>query len=101
MGETPGTVAGWGKDERNTQSAGRIVGREPTRPLPPFGVDMTADLNHFYAYGDVYDALAACDELEMLLNRLKRQGMLTDQQWKDIKAHMACIRIRIEGTAAA
>jgi hypothetical protein len=42
---------------------------------------MGAQLDHFYVYGDVYAALSTCEELEMLLNRLHRQQLLTNQDW--------------------
>jgi hypothetical protein len=77
----------------------------PTRPCADVSSDdamdltghqMPTDLNHYYKYGDVYDALAACDELEMLLSRLKRRNLLSDQQWSESAAHVASIRRRVQ-----
>ena len=34
---------------------------------------MTADLHRFSTLGDLYETLDACDELALLLSRLKRQ----------------------------
>ena len=60
-----------------------------------------ADLDHFYHFGDVYETLDTCMELEQLLGRLRRQGILTDQEWITSKQNIAAIRSRLEGRLAA
>jgi hypothetical protein len=55
-----------------------------------------ANLDHFYEYGDVYETLEACDQLDMLLGRLRRQRMLSDAEWIQSKSQVADIRARIE-----
>jgi hypothetical protein len=60
---------------------------------------MQVDLDHFYAFGDVYEAVEACDHLETMLARLHRQRLLTDEQWEQSKASIAGIRTRVEAYA--
>lgn len=55
------------------------------------------DLDHFYKYGDVYHALEACDQLETMLNRLKREDLLAQVECEDSKDELAQIRERLEG----
>ena len=35
---------------------------------------MAVQLDHYHEFGDVYATLDTCDELESLLNRLRREG---------------------------
>jgi hypothetical protein len=46
-------------------------------------MNSTADrwLDHFAEYGDVYDAMDACDDLEMKLSRLKRLKLMTEEEF--------------------
>jgi hypothetical protein len=53
-------------------------------------------LDHFYVYGDVYESLDACDQLELLLGRLKRQGLITEPEWTQSRQNVAEIRARLE-----
>ena len=55
-----------------------------------------ASLDDFYDHSDVYETLDACQELEMLLNRLRRQQMLTDLAWMQSRQSLADIRARLE-----
>jgi hypothetical protein len=57
-------------------------------------------LDHYYIFGDVYDTLDSCTELEQRLGRLRRQGMLTDGEWMTSKQSVAAIRLRLEGKIA-
>ena len=59
------------------------------------------DLDHYYLFGDVYETLDTCTELEQLLGRLRRQGMLSDQEWMSSKQNIAAIRSRLEDRLAA
>ncbi len=53
-------------------------------------------LNHFYTFGDVYETLDACDALGLLLNRLKRQGILSEPEWMQLTQGVAGIRALVE-----
>ena len=54
------------------------------------------NLDRFYAYGDVYETLDTCEELEMLLGRLKRQRLMSEAEWQRSKENVAHIRTRLE-----
>lgn len=54
------------------------------------------NLDHFYTFGDIYETLDTCDELEMQLSRLKRQQLLTDEGWRQSKDNIAEIRERLQ-----
>ena len=54
------------------------------------------DLDQYYLFGDVYETVVACDELETLLGRLKRQRLLNDDEWRESKQNVASIRARLE-----
>jgi len=56
-----------------------------------------AELDHYYLFGDVYETLDTCTELEQLLGRLRRQDVLTDQEWMTSKQNIAAIRSNLEG----
>jgi hypothetical protein len=51
---------------------------------------------HFYSFGDIYQTIEACDELETLLGRLKRQHLLEEPQWAANRQHLADIRQTLE-----
>ena len=55
-----------------------------------------ARLDHFYRFGDVYETVDACDQLEILLARLRRQNLLSDQEWVESRKNVAEIRARLE-----
>ena len=55
-----------------------------------------AALEHFYEFGDVYEALDACDQLELLLGRLRRRHLLGDDQWTRCKEDVIDLRGRVE-----
>lgn len=55
-----------------------------------------ANLDHFYTFGDVYETLDACDQLELLLGRLRRQGLLTESEWQQSRQEIVEIRGRLE-----
>jgi hypothetical protein len=58
------------------------------------------ELDHYYLYGDVYETLDTCTELEQQLGRLRRQGVLSDQEWMISKQNVAAIRSRLEDRLA-
>jgi hypothetical protein len=60
-----------------------------------------AEMDHYYIFGDVYETLDTCTELEQLLGRLRRQGMLSDQEWMVSKQNVAAIRSRLESRLTA
>lgn len=55
-----------------------------------------ANLDHFYTFGDVYETVDACDQLELLLGRLRRQNLLSEQEWTECRRRVAEIRARLE-----
>ena len=55
-----------------------------------------ARLDHFYTFGDVYETLDACDQLELLLGRLLRQRLMTEGEWVQLRDHVATIRAQLE-----
>ena len=63
---------------------------------PPTEQGNRAALDHFYTFGDVYETLDACDQLELLLGRLRRQGLLNDDEWARCKDDVIDLRGRIE-----
>lgn len=56
-----------------------------------------ARLEHFYTFGDVYETLEACDQLEILLGRLRRQQLLDDEAWARCKEQVGDLRSCVEG----
>jgi hypothetical protein len=60
-----------------------------------------AELDHYYIFGDVYETLDTCTELEQLLGRLHRQNLLTEGEWVSSKQNIAAIRSHLEGRLAA
>jgi hypothetical protein len=54
------------------------------------------DLEHFYRFGDVYDALEACDQLEFKLARLRRQSLLPADDCQESREDLSHIRGRLE-----
>jgi hypothetical protein len=49
-----------------------------------------------FDFGDVYDTIGTCDELETQLSRLKRRGMIGHEEWLETKKGIAAIRIHLE-----
>lgn len=56
----------------------------------------TRNLDHFYLFGDVYETLDTCAQLETLLGRLRRQRLMSDEHWMASKDNVAAIRGRIQ-----
>jgi hypothetical protein len=54
------------------------------------------ELYHYYTFGDVYETLDACDQLELLLGRLKRQRLINESDWIQSRQNIAEIRKRLE-----
>lgn len=55
-----------------------------------------AHLDEFYTFGDVYETLEACDELDTLLGRLRRQRLLSEQECTQSKQRVSDIRSQLE-----
>jgi hypothetical protein len=53
-------------------------------------------LDHYYTFGDLYETLDACDQLELLLGRLKRQRLIGDPEWVQSRQNIAAVRRRLE-----
>jgi NAD(P)-dependent dehydrogenase (short-subunit alcohol dehydrogenase family) len=56
----------------------------------------TTNLDCFYIFGDVYETLDTCQELEQLLGRLRRQNLLNEQDWSHSKRSIVEIRSQFE-----
>ncbi len=50
----------------------------------------------YFALGDVYETLDACQQVDLLLGRLRRQSLLDDKSWRATKAHIAEVRKSLE-----
>ncbi|MBV9279762.1 MAG: hypothetical protein JOZ41_06755 [Chloroflexi bacterium] len=50
----------------------------------------------FYRYGEVYDALETCQQLELDLARLRRRGLLSREEWAACKERLDDVRKRLE-----
>jgi uncharacterized protein YjaG (DUF416 family) len=52
----------------------------------------------YFVFGDVYETLDACQQIELLLSRLRRQSLLDDRSLSATKAHIAEVRKSLEET---
>jgi hypothetical protein len=52
--------------------------------------------DNYFVFGDVYETLDACQQLDLLLNRLRRQSLLEERDWKATRAHIAEVRKSLE-----
>ena len=50
----------------------------------------------YFVFGDVYETLDACQQIDLLLGRLRRQHLLDDQSWIATRAHVAEVRKSLE-----
>jgi hypothetical protein len=50
----------------------------------------------YFVFGDVYETLEACQQVDLLLSRLRRQSLIDDQNWLTTKAHIAEVRKSLE-----
>jgi hypothetical protein len=50
----------------------------------------------YFVFGDVYETLDACQQIDLLLSRLRRQSLLDDQSWIATRAHVAEVRKSLE-----
>lgn len=50
----------------------------------------------YFVFGDVYETLDACQQIDLLLSRLRRQSLLDDQKWIASRAHIAEVRKSLE-----
>jgi len=50
----------------------------------------------YFVFGDVYETLEACQQIDLLLSRLRRQSLIDDQNWLATKAHIAEVRKSLE-----
>lgn len=50
----------------------------------------------YFVFGDVYDTLEACQQIDLLLSRLRRQRLMDDQNWLATKDHIAAVRKSLE-----
>lgn len=55
-------------------------------------------LDHYYVFADVYTTLDTCEELDMLLGRLRRQHLLSDEEWMQSRHQVSEIRSRLQET---
>ena len=52
--------------------------------------------DHLQLFGDVYEALDACDQLELILNRLHRQYLLDEAEWNAHRTQVEGVRRAVE-----
>lgn len=57
----------------------------------------SSGLDRLQTYRDAYEALDACQTLEMVLNRLRQQQMFDDVEWTRSAMSVAEIKGRVEG----
>ena len=57
-------------------------------------------LDRLQNYRDAYEALDACQILEMVLSRLRQQQLLDDAEWTRSALSVAEIKDRVEGHLA-
>jgi hypothetical protein len=62
----------------------------------PGGTKTAPDLTHFYTFGDLYESIDACVQVELLLSRLQRQGVLDEAESKELGEKVEQIRARLE-----
>jgi hypothetical protein len=62
---------------------------------------MEARLDHFDVYGDVYQALETCQVLEMNLDVLRRQQLVGESEWIQVRKSASEIRSSLEAILAA
>ena len=55
-----------------------------------------SDPDHFYLFGDVYETLDACDRLNTLLGRLRRQDLLSGTELEVARGSLEGIRRQVE-----
>lgn len=72
---------------RGLQTPIREEARHPAQPI---------ELDHLYAYGEVYDALDVCDQVTQALSRLKRHGILSNEDWHASEEHLDGVRLHLE-----
>ena len=65
--------------------------RREGRPAP-----QPLELDHLYAYGELYDALDVCDQVNQALSRLKRHALLSVDDWTTSEQYIDAIRMRLE-----
>jgi CRP-like cAMP-binding protein len=64
---------------------------ERRRPVP-----QPVELDHLYAFGEVYDALDVCDQVTQAIGRLKRHGLLSEDDMRMSEEHLDAVRMRLE-----
>lgn len=79
------------------QSGTFIPRRELQRPGNVREVRVSAaHPDDYFLFGDVYETLDACHQVDLLLSRLRRQSLLDDQNWIMTRAHIAEVRKSLE-----
>jgi hypothetical protein len=53
-------------------------------------------LDHYYLFGDMYETLDACEQLDVMLSRLRRQSLISDEDLRHTQQNLAAIRQRVE-----
>jgi CRP/FNR family transcriptional regulator, cyclic AMP receptor protein len=61
------------------------------RPAP-----QPIELDHLYAFGEVYDTLDVCDQVMQALSRLKRHGLLSVDDLNTSRQYIDAVRDRLE-----
>lgn len=61
------------------------------RPIP-----QPLELDHLYAFGEIYDALDVCDQVTQALNRLKRHALFSADDVSVSEQNIDAVRMRLE-----
>jgi hypothetical protein len=59
-------------------------------------VSSPAALGHFSTFGEVYATLDACDQVQLLLGRLRREQLLGEEEYQGSRQQIAEIRASVE-----
>jgi len=63
-------------------------------------VSRPAALGHFSTFGEVHQTLDACDQLQSLLGRLRREQLLGEEEYRESRQQVAEIRASVESYIA-
>jgi hypothetical protein len=60
------------------------------------GAAMSSNFDQYYTFGDLYETLEACSQLDMLLSRVRRQKLMRDEDVTAGKQSIEGIRAMVE-----
>lgn len=59
------------------------------------------DMDHYYTFGEVYETMDACDQLDRMLGRLRRQDLISGEAAAECRRNLATIRGHVESHIAS